>query len=139
MPALGAKRAVLMGPESCMLKPGPMDSRAQLRHDRKSSAFVLMLAAGLILFAIWAKVQPSLEVVTAANGSPVKLWVDPVRDHNAQLKLAPISFAHALVAFLPAILPPTQESSTHLVMTPELPARNAFVESRYWFRPPPRS
>jgi hypothetical protein len=117
-----------------------MDSGAQLRHNRTSSAFVLMLAAGLIVFAIWAKVQPSLDVHGSASGSPVKLWVDPVRDDNAQLKLAPISFfGHALVAFLPAILPPSQETSTPLVMTPELPARNAFVESRYWFRPPPRS
>jgi hypothetical protein len=116
-----------------------MDSGAQVRHNRTSSAFVLMLAAGLLIFAIWAKVQPSLEPGGVASGSPVKLWVDPQRDHNAQLKLAPISFAHALVAFLPAILPPSQESSTHLAMTPELPARNAFVESQYWFRPPPRS
>jgi len=122
-----------------MLKPVFMDSGAQARHNRTRSAFVLMLAAGIVVFAIWAKVQPSLDPGGAANGSPVKLWVDPLPDHNAQLKLAPVSFAHALIAFLPVILPPSQESSTPLATTSELPARNAFVESRYWFRPPPRS
>ncbi len=106
-------------------------------RERGSAVFVLMLAALILAFAVWLKVSPGLGSGNRAEAAQMtKLWVDPTQGWETQVKLAPV--VHLLFSFAPVTsLVQVRDWSWQSAMAPRLAAKDVFVESQHWFRPPP--
>jgi len=98
---------------------------------------VLVLAMSVLTFAIWLKVAPELASGQRAEAAQVtKLWVDPTQGWETQVKLAPV--VTLLFFFIPLLsLTAAGDWSGQSGFVPRPAARDIFIESRHWFRPPP--
>lgn len=105
----------------------------------KSRGIILMLAISVFAFAVWLKVSPELAPIYRANASQVtKFWVDPTQGSETQAKLAPV--VAVLFLFIPLLsLTMAGDWSWQSGFAPRPAARDIFMESRHWFRPPPGS
>jgi hypothetical protein len=116
-----------------------MSSAEPHRGKRPQAAFVVMLAACLLLFAIWLKAQPAQESGSAGASSTVKLWVDPTQASDIQLlKITLISGVLFFLFVAPALFRgrgwPLQP-----IPASRFAAKDVFADSQHWFRPPPLS
>ncbi len=103
---------------------------------RRSAIFILILAVSVLAFAAWLKISPSLTGSGAEATQMTKLWVDPTQGWDTLVKLAPVGIILALFAYVPS-LGLARDWSWQCDTAPKPAARDIFMESRHWFRPPP--
>lgn len=114
-----------------------MYSMALNRASRWRTAFILMLAASVLVFAVWLKVVPNLTSSPGSGITPtVRIWTAAIQESDTHVKILLIKGIFFLFALAPALLLGLGESA-RVILAVRPVAKDVFAESGHWFRPPP--
>jgi hypothetical protein len=99
---------------------------------------VLLLVVSVFLFAIYLKVwAPISSSPLGDSPTQVKFWVKSAAVQNSKLKLATTD-CFVFIALAAVALVQRNPSFSQPIVVSRVPLKDAFAETTYWFRPPPR-
>jgi len=109
------------------------------REIGAKTTFVLLVAACLVLFAIYAKTSPiSSTRAPAGSLAQAKIWADPnSQSPELKIKTLPVTFLFIfLVAFF-VLKGLTTECGLRPIVTLDSRLQHLYASSQHWLRPPP--